>query len=89
MSKTQGKNTKNRPSVAPAPRRAPVGRSTTPPVGMPRKAEGANDGEENAEGTKDPQPPVAEGQAVEQPVDSQAAGGGSQSGGQGGGGNQP
>lgn len=63
MSKTQGKNIKGRPGVMPTPKRA--GNPRTPkPV---RLSEGTSDvQEEGAEVTK---PPVAEGQAVEPPVD--------------------
>lgn len=80
MSKSQGKNRKGRPGVMPSPR--PVPSARTP---KPVRLEGKDDNGEK-ENAEDAKPPVAEGQAVEQPVDAQ---GGSQSGGQGGGGNQP
>ena len=81
MSKTQGKSIKGRPGVMPPARRAPNPRTPKAPRILENK-----DGQE--EGAEDTKPPVAEGQAVEPPVDAQA-GGGSQSSGQGGGGNQP
>lgn len=65
MSKTQGKTTKGRPGVMPTPKRAPNPR-TAKPV---RLNKGTSDVQE--EGAEVTQPPVAEGQAVEQPVDEQ------------------
>jgi len=80
MSKTQGKSTKGRPGVMPSPKRAP-----NPRTPKPVRAQKGND-DVQEEGAEDAKPPVAEGQAVEQPVDAAA---GTQSTGEGGGGNQP
>lgn len=76
MSKTQGKSTKGRPGVMPAPKRAPNPR--TPKPVQPRNMQGGDGSVEEAEGAQ-----VAEGQVTD------AAGAGTQSTGTGGNGNQP